>query len=82
MRSGKQFIAGLLGWMAGTLLLATTLIAQIVGSGAVQGTITDPSGAVIPGAQAVATNVATGAKSVPSAILLALIPTAQKDSLL
>lgn len=37
--------------------------AQIAGNGEIQGTITDPSGAVVSGAKIVATDVATGAKS-------------------
>jgi len=37
----------------------TKVMAQIGGSGAIQGTITDPGGAVVPGANVVATNVAT-----------------------
>src|SRR5580765_7664598 len=34
--------------------------AQIGGSGSIQGVVSDPSGAVIPGVSVVATNVATG----------------------
>ena len=37
--------------------------AQISGSGSVQGNITDPSGAVIPQAAVIATNVATGVET-------------------
>ena len=46
-----------------SLAIAATLAAQIAGSGSIQGTITDPSGAVIPGATVVATNTATGVKT-------------------
>src|SRR5947207_12176812 len=41
-------------------LLSGSLLAQIGGGGSIQGTITDPTGAVIPGAPITATNVATG----------------------
>src|SRR5580765_1349689 len=46
----------------GLILLTTSLTAQS-GSGSVQGTISDPSGAVIPSATVVATNAATGVKT-------------------
>jgi Carboxypeptidase regulatory-like domain len=38
---------------------AGTLLAQVGGAGSIQGTITDPGGAVVPGATVTATNVAT-----------------------
>jgi hypothetical protein len=41
------------------LLWAGTAMAQITGQGAVSGTVTDPTGAAIPGAQVDVTNVAT-----------------------
>ncbi len=42
---------------------AAGLLAQIAGSGSIQGTVTDPSAAVIPGATVEATNAATGVKT-------------------
>ena len=39
--------------------MSATARAQLGGTGAIQGTITDPGGAVVPGATVVATNVAT-----------------------
>jgi hypothetical protein len=44
-------------------LFAASLSAQIAGTGAIQGTVSDPSGAVVPIAIVVATNIATGAKT-------------------
>src|SRR5438552_14473851 len=44
--------------------LSFPLLAQIGGSGSIQGVVSDPSGAVIPGATVVANNVATGEKTV------------------
>ncbi|MGH9350987.1 MAG: TonB-dependent receptor domain-containing protein [Terriglobia bacterium] len=38
-------------------------MAQIGGNGVIQGTLTDPTGAVIPGAAVIATNEATGVKT-------------------
>ena len=43
-----------------SLLVAGSLLAQVGGTGSIQGTVTDPSGAVIAGATVTATNVATG----------------------
>src|SRR4051812_8460317 len=42
------------------LLASTTLTAQVGGSGTIQGTVTDPTGASLPGANVTATNLATG----------------------
>ena len=44
-------------------LCAGSLAAQIGGSGAIQGTITDTTGAVIPNVPVTATNVATGVET-------------------
>ena len=41
-----------------SLLVAGSLLAQVGGTGSIQGTVTDPSGAVIGGASVTATNVA------------------------
>jgi hypothetical protein len=46
------------------LVLAFPMLAQIGGSGSIQGVVSDPSSAVIPGASVVATNVATGVKTI------------------
>lgn len=45
------------------LLAAATAFAQAGGTGSIQGTVTDPSGAVIAGAAVSATNLATGVKT-------------------
>jgi len=54
--------ASRLGWLvAFTLLLfAGSAVAQLTGKGAITGTITDSTGAVIPGASIAATNSVTG----------------------
>ena len=54
MRSNK--ICGVVLCLAATL----SLHAQIGGSGSIQGVISDTSGAIIPGASVVGTNIATG----------------------
>lgn len=46
----------------GLLFYCGSLMAQVAGNGVIQGTITDPSGAVIPGATVTATNTATAVK--------------------
>lgn len=47
-----------------TLLSSLSMLwAQVAGTGTIRGTVTDPSGAVIPGATVVATNVATGVET-------------------
>jgi hypothetical protein len=44
-------------------LLAAGAVAQVAGTGTIQGTVTDPSGAVIAGASVVAVNVETGVET-------------------
>ena len=46
------------------LFLPAVALAQIGGSGTIEGTVTDSSGAVVPGAKITARNVATGAEMV------------------
>ena len=48
-----------------TILLTTTgtAVGQIAGGGSIQGTITDPSGAVVPQATVTAVNLATGVET-------------------
>jgi hypothetical protein len=50
--------------LAGILVCAGAVSAQVTGGGSIQGTVTDPSGAVVPQAQVVATNSATGVETV------------------
>ena len=44
-------------------LFATNALAQIGGGGAIQGIVTDPGGAIVPGATVIVTNVATGVET-------------------
>ena len=48
------------GWLALLFLAATSVFAQFLDQGAITGTIHDPSGAVIVGAQITLTNTSTG----------------------
>ena len=59
--SGREIIGRVLNVLVACFLVttATPLGAQIGGSGAIQGVISDPSGAAVPGATVTATNVAT-----------------------
>src|SRR5215469_10500690 len=45
------------------MLAAFHANAQVGGGGTIQGTVTDPSGAVVAGAEVTATNVATGVET-------------------
>ena len=50
--------------LCSALLLAAALaFGQTGGTGTIQGTVTDPSGAAIPGASVTATNLGTGIKT-------------------
>ncbi|HKF49619.1 MAG TPA: TonB-dependent receptor [Terracidiphilus sp.] len=53
------------GWVVAVLLLILTgsAFAQLTGKGAITGLVTDSTGAVVPGATIVATNLATGISS-------------------
>jgi len=61
------------------LLAVAAASAQVGGSGTIQGTVTDPSGAVVAGASVTATNVATGVQTTRSTteagvFVLSLLP--------
>src|SRR6185369_3785590 len=56
---GASSARGLRCLITGLLTIAT-MSAQVGGSGAIQGTVTDPADAVIAGASVVATNAGTG----------------------
>jgi len=49
--------------MACVFIIPPIVPAQVGGSGTITGTVTDPGGAVVPGAKVVATNVATGVET-------------------
>jgi hypothetical protein len=51
-----------LSCLTALMFCAVTAFAQSAGEGAIQGTVTDPTGAVVPDAAVTATNVATGVK--------------------
>ncbi|MFN7925996.1 MAG: carboxypeptidase-like regulatory domain-containing protein, partial [Bryobacteraceae bacterium] len=61
----RHFMSGLgfRGVLAVAMLVSIPLAAQIGSSGTIKGTVTDPSGAIIPGAAVIAQNVATGVES-------------------
>ena len=53
----------ILSCLISAFLAVATATAQVGGSGTIQGTVTDPSGAVLAGASVVATNVETGVQT-------------------
>jgi hypothetical protein len=57
----STILALLLAWFC--ISTKIDVMAQIGGSGSIQGIIADPGGAVVPGATVVATNVATGVET-------------------
>jgi hypothetical protein len=60
--AGSKFAYALLACFAALLLCASLALAQTGTTGALTGTVTDPSGAVIVGASVAATNAGTGAE--------------------
>jgi len=56
----KRFITGMLALLVIALLIAPSLMAQSLVSGDVTGTVTDPSGAVVPNASVTLKNNANG----------------------
>ncbi len=59
---GSKFVLALLACFAALLLCVSPALAQTSSTGALTGTVTDPSGAVIVGAAVTATNIGTGAE--------------------
>ncbi len=59
----NHVVWGWLAYPAMLLIAACSAMGQIAGTGSIQGTVTDPSGAVVPGASVTATNVATGVET-------------------
>ncbi len=59
MRQGKAAFFGAVLALASAVFFPGSLVAQIGGAGAIQGTVTDPSGGVVPNATVVGTNQAT-----------------------
>src|SRR5579863_1511313 len=56
----KRFVGLLAGMLAVLLFCVSTCAAQTGSTGALTGTVTDPSGGVIAGAAVTATNIGTG----------------------
>jgi carboxypeptidase family protein/TonB-dependent receptor-like protein len=65
MRMNRSQLCSLAAIAAAIILQAVTapLFAQLAGTGTIRGTVSDPSGAVIPGASITVTNVATGVET-------------------
>jgi hypothetical protein len=51
-------------WPAMMFVTMCPVVAQVAGSGTIQGTVSDPTGASVAGASVTATNVATGIETV------------------
>jgi hypothetical protein len=49
--------------VAGVLMISSAASAQVAGGGSIEGTVTDPSGGIVPEAQVTATNNATGVQT-------------------
>jgi hypothetical protein len=58
--SAKIFVSSLLVCLAALFLCVSASLAQSGSSGALTGTVSDPSGGVISGATVTATNIGTG----------------------
>jgi hypothetical protein len=71
-RNLMRFPAGLVLAIVAMLLpfSARYASAQLTGTGTIEGTVTDPSGAVISGAKVTAINSATGAQTVRVTVIL------------
>ncbi len=58
----RNLLPSLLVLLAAVLICASPVSAQLAGKGEIRGTVTDPSGAVVPGATVVATSTSRGLK--------------------
>ncbi len=58
--AGRKFVASLFVCLATLFLCASLVQAQSGGTGAITGTVTDPSGKTVPGATVTATSLGTG----------------------
>lgn len=59
-RRAPAWLRSFLGLAFAVSLLVAQAVGQLAGTGTIQGTVTDPSGAVIPNAELTLTNTATG----------------------
>src|SRR6478672_11848874 len=60
---GRCFMRHVAYYCFALLLLPGSVFAQAGGTGTIQGTVSDPSGAIVAGASITATNVSTGVKT-------------------
>src|SRR5271169_3778389 len=58
--AGRTFVASLFACLVALLLCASLVQAQSAGTGAISGTVTDPSGRSVPNVTVTATSLATG----------------------